>query len=174
MPSELPAINRIAVAAHPKIAAASKVARQIEAYLLDRGKAVSVGFIGGHELNEKAAAGKFDIWICLGGDGSMLRSGHVCGPNRLPVLGINLGTVGFLTSVQQDKWSVGLDQLLEGQFSLERRMMLKAWRIHAGKPSSTWHVLNEVTVGRGYAMRPVRLSTHVDDSVSDHVHCGTA
>jgi NAD+ kinase len=162
MPSELPEIGHVAVAVHPRIPAAGPIAKSIAAFFKEHDRRATIGAIGSAALNDRVESGEFDLWICLGGDGSMLRSGHICGPNRLPVLGINLGHLGFLSSVQSDEWAGSLPELLAGNYWLEQRMMLKACHSSGGEAQGTWHVVNEATVGRGETMRPVRLATRVD------------
>ena len=53
------------------------------------------------QLNERVEQGDFDILVALGGDGTMLRAGHLCAPLGVPILGINLGRFGFLTEVKR-------------------------------------------------------------------------
>ena len=64
------------------------------------------------------------LWIALGGDGTMLRCGQLCGPAGVPVLGINLGRLGFLMGVQREEWPERLPRLFSGDYWLEPRMML--------------------------------------------------
>ncbi len=113
-------------------------------------------------LAAEIKAGAFDLLIALGGDGTMLRAGHICGPSGVPVLGINLGHFGFLMEFQYAQWQTILPRLLTGDYWLERRMMICAEHIHAGKTVGRWDVLNEVVVGRGQMVRPVHLSADVD------------
>ena len=58
--------------------------------------------------------GAVDVMVALGGDGTMLRAGHLCAPHGVPVLGVNLGHFGFLTEVQRREWRSVLLRLLEG------------------------------------------------------------
>jgi NAD+ kinase len=104
----------------------------------------------------------FDLLIVLGGDGTMLRAGHLCGPCEVPVLGVNLGRFGFLTEVSREGWQAALEHVLKGEFWLERRMMLRAELLRGGQTHGTWDVLNECVVGRGEMVRPVRLTAEID------------
>lgn len=103
-----------------------------------------------------------DLCIALGGDGTMLRAGHLCSPLNIPILGINLGRFGFLTEVKRDDWPLLLPQLLEGDYWLEGRMMLKTTHVRGNEALGSWSVLNEVVVCRGQFVRPVTLHAKVD------------
>jgi NAD+ kinase len=92
----------------------------------------------------------------------MLRAGHLCGPCEVPVLGVNLGRFGFLTEVSREGWEAALGHVLNGEFWLERRMMLRAELLRGGQTHGTWDVLNECVVGRGEMVRPVRLTAEID------------
>ena len=66
-----------------------------------------------------------DCLVVLGGDGTMLRAARDCAGRRIPILGINLGKLGYLAEVERQNWREALTRLLEGSFELERRMMLR-------------------------------------------------
>jgi NAD+ kinase len=155
-------LKRIAVAAHPKVPEAIAEASQVAAALEAAGIVTLSGLLYDDELGRRVRAGDFDLLIVLGGDGTMLRAGHLCGPTGVPILGINLGRFGFLIEIDRQQWRDILPRLLAGDFWLERRMMLCAQHWHAGELAGQWDVLNEVVVGRGNMVRPVHLITQVD------------
>jgi NAD+ kinase len=154
--------EHIAVAAHPKMPNAIQEAGKIAAFLREKGIQVTHGPMNAPALVKGVQQGTFDLWIALGGDGTMLRSGHLCAPHDLPIVGINMGNIGFLTSINQEEWSQSLPQMLDGNYWLEPRMMLRAQQYRGSKCLGVWDVLNEAMVGRGYTMRPVQLTTCVD------------
>ncbi len=154
--------EHIAVAAHPKMPNAIQEAEKIAAFLREKGLQATHGPMNAPALVEGVRQGTFDLWIALGGDGTMLRSGHLCAPHGLPIVGINMGNIGFLTSIQQDEWPHSLPQLLKGNYWLEPRMMLHAEHYRGSECLGAWDVLNEAMVGRGYIMRPVKLMTCVN------------
>ena len=92
----------------------------------------------------------------------MLRAGHLCAPSRVPILGVNLGRIGFLIQLERNDWRDYFRKLLNGEAWIENRMMLRAEHIRAGDPMGEWNALNEVVVGRGMNLRPVRLTASVD------------
>ncbi len=155
-------INRIAVAANPKLPEAAGVGARIAAWIKDQGREAMSGLLYDEELNQRVKAGGFDLLIALGGDGTMLRAGHLCGPCDVPILGINLGHFGFLMEINHEQWLEFLPRVLAGDYWLEERMMLLAQQWRAGSVVGRWEVVNEVVVGRGQIVRPVLIDTSVD------------
>lgn len=67
-----------------------------------------------------------DVLLSMGGDGTMLRCARACAPKRVPVLGINCGTLGFLAAAEKEEMTLALQTLLDGQCTLHTRLMLRA------------------------------------------------
>lgn len=162
MPDQTIRIRSVAVAAHPQVSEAIEESIQISTFLEEHGIAAAHGLLYDENLRQRVKAGEFDLLIALGGDGTMLRAGHLCGPSDVPILGINLGHFGFLTEVKKEQWREMIPLLLDGKFWLERRMMLTAEQWRAGDRLGTWEVLNEAVVSRGQIVRPVQLTANVD------------
>lgn len=162
MSDKVPNIDRIAVASHPHLIEAEKEAAEIAAFLEARGCNTIHGLLDNETLKARVRSGEFDLLIALGGDGTMLRAGHLCAPIGVPILGINLGHFGFLMEIREDQWREFLPHLFEGSYWLENRMMLCAEHWRGDKMLDNWDVLNEVVVGRGEIVRPVRIETSVD------------
>ncbi len=66
-----------------------------------------------------------DCLLVLGGDGTMLQAARDCADRQIPMLGINLGKLGYLAEVEKQNWQEALQQLLDGDFQIEKRMMLE-------------------------------------------------
>jgi NAD+ kinase len=162
MPSIGPQIRRIAIAAHPQLAAANRLGEEISVFLQEQGIPTMNGLLYDEGLRQRVKDQEFDALLALGGDGTMLRAGHLCAPVGVPILGINLGRFGFLIEIQENEWRTILPRLLGGDYWLERRMMLSAELWRAGECLGSWEVLNEVVVSRGQIVRPVHLIAHVD------------
>lgn len=162
MPGPTAAFQSVAVAAHPQIAEAIDEATSIAAFLKKHVPKVSCGFISDEELRREVSEGECDLLIALGGDGTMLRAGHLCGPHDVPILGINLGRFGFLMEVEQKRWGEVLPRLFTGEYWIERRMMLNAQKQRGTEILGSWDVVNEVVVSRGVFVRPVHLVASVD------------
>jgi NAD+ kinase len=155
--------QRIAVAAHPQLPEAIHLSSQIAHALQQQGVTVKWGLLYDEILKQCIADRQVDLLIALGGDGTMLRAGHLCGPVGIPILGINVGRFGFLLEVQQNQWREMLSRLLAGEGWLEKRMMLSVEQWRGGERLGRWEVLNEVAVSRGQMVRPVRLAAYVDE-----------
>ncbi len=155
--------QRIAIASHPTMPEAINESVKVAQYLRDNGvEPVITASLYDNDLRQKITYGEFDLLIVLGGDGTMLRAGHLCGPISLPILGINMGRIGFLIEVKRDQWKRKLKLLLQGEYRLEERMMLKAEHWRENLCLGDWQVLNEVVVCRGRYVRPIQLHASVD------------
>ncbi|MEW6567346.1 MAG: NAD(+)/NADH kinase [Chloroflexota bacterium] len=160
--TSLPPPQRVVIATHPEMPEAEALARRITDHLDGRGTAASFGSLYNEDLRARVRGGEFDLLVALGGDGTMLRAGHLCAPVGLPILGVNLGRFGFLIEVGLEDWQGALDRVLQGDYWLERRMMLRVEHLHAGRAVSDWEVLNECVIGRGEMVRPVELVAEID------------
>ena len=150
------------VAAYPKMPQAFAEAEAMAAYLKEKGIAAPHGSLYDEDLRKRVRRGEFDLLIMAGGDGSVLRAGNLCASSKVPILGVNLGKLGFLIQVERGEWREYFDKLLNGEAWIENRMMLHAEHFRAGEMVGNWEALNEVVVGRGATLRPVRLSAEVD------------
>lgn len=148
--------------AHPQVPEASQEAEQVASYLQTLGASAVYGTLYDQALHKRIQSGEFDLFVALGGDGTMLRAGHLCAPYNIPILGINLGRFGFLIEVRQNQWREILPRLFEGHYWLEKRMLLRAEHWRADQQLGAWEVLNEIVVSRGHIVRPVHLYTCVD------------
>jgi NAD+ kinase len=162
MPENAPQFHSIVVTALPQVPEAALEAEQIASFLQTHDLNTAYGLLYDEGLRSRVMDGEFDLLIALGGDGTMLRAGHLCAPCGVPILGINLGRFGFLTEVKQDSWREALPQLLEGNHWIEQRMMLHAEQWRGEERLGDWDVLNEIVVSRGHMVRPVHLTASVD------------
>lgn len=154
--------HSIAVLAHPQVPEAAAEAAKIAEFLRGYDVVAIHGLIYDPGLRPRLEAGNFDLVIALGGDGTMLRAGHLVAPVNVPVLGINMGRFGFLTEVRLNQWRDLLPNLMTGGYWLEQRMMLHAELWRDNRMLGAWEVLNEIVVSRGQIVRPVHLEAHVD------------
>ncbi|OGO48730.1 MAG: hypothetical protein A2W34_05160 [Chloroflexi bacterium RBG_16_64_32] len=100
-----------------------------------------------------------DLIICLGGDGSMLWAARAIVPHAVPILGVNMGRLGFLAEIGPKELMELLPRVLAGEGRVEERAMLQA-QVRAW--GQTFQALNDVVVGRSTAGRPVYLDASVD------------
>jgi NAD+ kinase len=100
-----------------------------------------------------------DILIILGGDGTLLHVAEKAAHFSIPVIGINLGNLGFLTELTKDESSAALDDILSGSVTMEKRQMLKARRIRGDSESPYSFALNEVVINKNTLDQLLLLST---------------
>ncbi len=154
--------QRPVVAVHPKMPEALNEARAIVDFFREKGMDAPSGSLYDENLRRRVRNHEFDLLITLGGDGTVLRASHLCAPSGVPILGVNLGRLGFLIQVTHQDSRKMLDQLLNGEAWIENRMMLRVEHLRAGESKGVSHALNEAAVSRGQILRPVHLSVNVD------------
>lgn len=103
-----------------------------------------------------------DCVIVLGGDGTFLRAARLMAPYGVPILGINLGTMGFLTEIEVGEAEESLEQLIRGQYLLEDRMMLEAKVVREGQVINSFVGLNDVVINKGPLARINTLEVYID------------
>jgi len=156
-------ISNFMIAYNAQIDGALAASKEISAYLTKAGARISsVGVIQEETMRHDIQQPDLDALIVLGGDGTILRACHLCSSARIPIVGVNLGTMGFLIELQKNEWQDYFQRLLSGDFRIEKRMMLQAEHFRKEKSLGSWQVVNEVVVCRGQYVRPVRITTEVD------------
>ena len=115
-----------------------------------------------------------DVLVVLGGDGTLLRAARAVIQVDVPLLGVNLGKIGFLSKVEALELEPVLGKLVAGDYTLDPRMALEARILPAGRDegSATHHALNDIVVARGALARVTRLDvaigpTHVATFIAD-------
>jgi NAD+ kinase len=127
--------------------------------LVDPGIRTNLG-VETSELPEQA--NDIDLLITLGGDGALLGGARWAGPTGTPVLGVNLGRLGFLTAVTLDEMQKALARIAAGDFVLDNRMALEVCLEHEHE-SEPFYALNDGVLHRGGLVRVVTLRVWVDD-----------
>src|SRR5512143_1217130 len=130
------------VTSYPKMPEAFREAQSIAEYLKTKGIDTPSGSLYDETLRKRVKDGEFDLLIAVGGDGTMLRAGHLCAPCGVPILGINLGRLGFLIQVDRSDWREMLGRLIKGEGWIERRLMLTVEHIRADETLGRWQALN--------------------------------
>ncbi len=108
---------------------------------------------------------QLDLLITLGGDGTVLRAARMAIPHGLPILGINLGLLGFLTEMEPDEAREKLPLLFEGKYWLEERMALRVELHREGERIGPYEALNDAVIRRGPSAQAIRLILHVNDEL---------
>src|SRR4030043_1000677 len=118
--------NRKAIVGHQKLPDIEKESVAIAAFLNEKGIETQHGYLYDEAIYRRVRQGEFDLIIARGGDGPMLRAGHLGGPSDVPILGINLGRFGFLTEIAREQWREFLTRMIVGDYWLGKSMMLYA------------------------------------------------
>jgi NAD+ kinase len=172
------AVKRVGLLHHPKLPASRPLAQEIAAWLDKAGVHTWQGSAW-DEVNAAPHLAGLDLVITLGGDGTILRAARMCARHGVPILGVNLGRLGFLTEVQPDQWADALERALAGRYWIEERMMLHGESLRAGERQASFEALNDIVVSRGGLARIIRVQTGVDGAhlttfVADGVIVSTA
>ncbi len=152
--------KKLQVYHHPRVANSEPLAAAITRHLRRLQVEAEMVLFGDEEAARRLR--EQDMIIVSGGDGTMLRSGCMAAEHGVPVLGINLGRLGFLPEVDYDDWRGALARVLVGDYWLEERMMLHVEHRRGEEVLGSYEVLNEAVVNRGGVARPVRLRTVID------------
>lgn len=110
-----------------------------------------------------------DAMLTLGGDGTLLRAARIVGDNPVPILGINLGRLGFLTCAPAVALETALRRFAAGEYVVEPRMTLEARVVDtAGAPRARWRALNDVVLHKGGFARVVTLDVRANGETVAH------
>jgi len=107
---------------------------------------------------------KVDLIISLGGDGTLLRAARLAAAENIPVFGVNLGGLGFLTQIGIDDLEKSLEKLYQEKYFLDERMMLTCSVERRGKEIKKFTALNDVVIGKGAFARIISLATYVNNN----------
>tara|TARA_B100000029_G_scaffold137229_1_gene131995 strand:+ start:23675 stop:24538 length:864 start_codon:yes stop_codon:yes gene_type:complete len=154
----MPLYQNIGIVYHGLLTEAEELARQIiAAYGKDRKWWLATqDTLREHEEDLDSS----DLIVTIGGDGTILRGVHVAATRDIPVLGVNMGRVGFMSDIESKDAISEISWYLDGNARIERRYMLNA--TIEGKDSKSIISLNDVTVARGPLVRVIEISTVVD------------
>ncbi|MDQ3570191.1 MAG: NAD(+)/NADH kinase [Actinomycetota bacterium] len=154
----------VAIVHHPLRQAAAGRAVETAKWLVERGHEVRVpeADATGTHLSEHAwpldkLVGGLDLAVSLGGDGTMLRTVDLVAGAGVPVLGVNVGHLGYLTAVEPAGLGAALERFLSGDFSIEARLTLLV-EVSGAEGRSSWTALNEVVLEKTVPGNTVRLA----------------
>jgi len=103
-----------------------------------------------------------DMIIVLGGDGTLLGVARLMGEKEVPILGVNLGSLGFLTATTLEKMYPTLENIQRNEYVIDRRMMLTAQVYRQGERVADYNVLNDAVINKGALARIIDLDTYID------------
>jgi NAD+ kinase len=121
-------------------------------------------YLGIPVMDSSAFCKAIDLAIVIGGDGTLLKAGRLLSDKDIPVIGINLGRLGFLVDISPDEIAEQLTLMLDGNYTVEERSLLHAEAFRNGKSLGEGIALNDVVVHVRNDIRMIEFTTHVDDS----------
>jgi len=140
-------VKNVLLVTHPTRPEAISTANEMTKLLTD--KQINVfATIKTAGANDFKSTDQIDLAVVLGGDGTMLRAAEIFRGKQVPILGINLGHVGFLAEIERPSLTEIVDAIASGTFSIEERMSLNYQLLRGGKVIQTGWALNEVLVER--------------------------
>lgn len=104
-----------------------------------------------------------DLIVVLGGDGTLISVARHVGARMTPILGVNLGSLGFLTEITQAETFATLERVLEGNYQLSQRLMLDVVVRRQGEEIARYEVLNDAVINKGALARIIDMAVCVDD-----------
>ncbi len=163
-------MTRVGIVAKPDAPRAQGVILQLLPWLAARGRAVVfeketadlVPVVVGASASKAELPGQVDLLIVLGGDGTLLSMARAVGDLGVPLLGVNLGGLGFLTATTLEEMFPALEAYLGGRMAIEERMLLAARVIRNGQPLCEYAALNDVVITKSAMSRIIDLSVSVD------------
>ena len=145
------------------------VAGELTGWLQERGltplvEAHLARHLGCAEANSADIPGQADLVVVLGGDGTLISGARLVGDREVPILGVNLGSLGFLTEITLNELYPALESCLKGDYRVSERMMLRATVVREGKVFEEHQVLNDAVINKGALARIIDLETTVNGS----------
>ena len=139
---------------------AKEFARHHREVVFERATATLIGLDSHATARDLAAS--CDLLIVLGGDGTILQVLHELGDQLRPIFGINLGSLGFLTSVSSAAWLKAVECIVAGSYLLSERTLLSVELIRAGKTIGLHTALNDAVISRGEISRLIKTDVRID------------
>jgi len=171
-------VKNVGIFYHPLNEATQTKAKQLQGLLVSHG--ITAWLCSAWEgETARSQMDNTDLVLSVGGDGTILRSAQAVVPRMIPIIGVNLGKLGFMTELSADEAADRLPALLSGEGWNDERAMLQAEIVVDGEKTDTYHALNDVVVARGAVARLIRVSASIDgkhltDYKADGVIAATA
>lgn len=161
-------MKRIGILIKPEFPDAEALLAEFVPWLRERGKeplldSTAAGLIGEPTSYSKTdMAALADMLVVLGGDGTMLAAARLVEGRPTPILGVNVGGLGFLTEVTRDELYGAMTQVFAKAYTEEERLMLRSRMIRLGEQVATASALNDVVLSKGALSRMVHLEISIN------------
>ncbi len=154
-------MKQVGILYHPKIEATLTKAREMEE--CGKSRDVSVWVCSAWDAEKaRAQLNDTDLLLTVGGDGTILRAAQVTIPGKIPITGINLGKLGFMTELNAGEALKKLPVLLDKKGWIDERAMLQAELAAPGQKPRVFHALNDIVVARGEIARVIRVEATIN------------
>ena len=163
-------LSRAVILHHPQSEGAAVFANQLSRELGRHGVGTFVGDAWGPV--DAAAMDRAGLVVCIGGDGTVLRAARLTIPHALPILGVNMGRLGFLTDMSPRDCFTNVERILEEDWRVEERLMVRG-ELDLGQDHApaVYHGLNDIVVSRQSPGRPIYVDVQVDGARLAHYRC---
>lgn len=165
-------IKSVGIVVKPQHAEAQQTACELAAWFAERG-ITTVGkplsqsekFVGNINFCDIASieigriGEEVDLLVVLGGDGTMIATARIVGDRDVPVLGINYGSLGYLTEFRIEEMFAALEEILAGKYELDRRVALRVDHLRGAETLSSNRVLNDVVINKAALARIIEIET---------------
>ena len=167
-------IKRIGIFIKPHQPEALQTICELTQWLAERG----IGLVGGPELDRERIehetgcpvdqvetdqlAASVDLFLVLGGDGTMIATARLIGDHEVPVLGINYGGLGYLAEFRIEELYLALESILSDNYRLDKRVMLAVEMIRNGEPALHYRVLNDVVINKSALARIIEIEAYLN------------
>jgi len=162
-------IRRVAIVAKPHMEEAMMVVRKLTAWLKRQGVEPKIEARVGQRLDHEPSfplakpPRDAQLFIVLGGDGTLLSVVRAMGARQIPILGVNLGSLGFLTDVALSQLYPALKSILAGDYVIQSRIMLDASLRRDGQLLTRQTVLNDVVITKGAIARIIEVEVRINE-----------
>jgi NAD+ kinase len=155
----------IAIVYRPDTPAALSLAKTLTTWLKERSYKVYTApeqklIVGTALLKSSAALEKMSLMVVLGGDGTYLRAVRLLDGKSVPILGVNLGSLGFLTPTRADELFTAVDEALKNKMELRPRSMIRVQLLRKGRKKLEMLALNDIVIERGSLSQLINISVH--------------
>lgn len=152
-----------------------RLTKQIKQYIEDKGGSCIYYVSAGEEMNTAAPRGEeipqdIECVMVLGGDGTLIRAATRLIGKKLPVIGVNMGTLGYLCELEECNVFDAIDQMMNGIYMIEKRMMLNGYEIKGGEKVAERVAFNDVVIHRTGALSVVNLIVSVNGEYLNMFH----
>ena len=156
-------IRSVGIVVKPNHAEALATADELSAWLRSKGiQQIGEPRVAGSAQNGHEKPLDADLIVVLGGDGTMISTARMIGQGETHVLGINYGSLGYLTDFRIEEMFPALEAIIAGNFETDHRVMLEAELLRDGKREAAGRVLNDVVINKAALARIIEIDVHLD------------